>query len=564
MLTHLEKAAETFEKIIDPKISFWKRIVLIIPLVFVLIKNKRTKEIGLYLIYVLPALILLHHYNFINTSIIIFCIILIVMYCSFFYWRIRQNFKNKLEEIDYSQEKIINKYKQLKLISCEIIFSDELESVELRKIFYLINLGDIFKAKEIGKKLIQQHNPKYLFYKAIILEQEGNFLEAEEILKRLVAMDSLDLKLVISVYNNYGRFNLINKNYSEAINFYTKAIELLKTESKHVNDFKHIIYPNLIDCYCIQKEYKKMVAIKNEYYTLLSNDSIEDWIAQHNQNLIIIRQNSEKNTNFIKEQYFDILNKLREQNKFIFQINALRFFANMKLDFYEILEEINNSIDSIELNPIEKFKSFKEINIIRRNYTKHFQIKWPVLNKKILNYFSDEAIDCLENYLNSLEIEEVYERCEIINEIIGIKKEFYPYDSSHILEKMEDVLNIYSGKNLAIKEFEQRLNIIDECINPQNIESKRIVPLYYYSLRILHNLEVLENKLAQIAGHPETPCFYIRMGYYYLSQSKIEESKKYYEKFKLSKISVNHYALWIQEYENKLSQHFDTPQLYKI
>lgn len=568
MLTHLEKAVETFEKIIDPKISLWKRIILIIPLVFIFIKNKRTKEMGLYLIYTLTALILLHHYNFINTSIMIFYIILIIIYCSFSYWKIRQNFKEKLEKIDCSQEKIINKYKQLKLISSETLFSDELESLELKKIYYLIDLGDIFKAKEIGKKLIHQDNPKYLFYKAIILEQEGNFLEAEEILKKLVAMDNLDLKLTILVYNNYGRFNLINKNYSEAINFYTKAIELLKRESKYVNNFKHIIYPNLIDCYCIQKEDKKMEDIKNEYYTLLSSDSIEDLVAQYNQKLIIIRQNSEKNTSLIKEQYFEIIDKLPKQSKFIFQINALRFFANMNLDFYEILEEINNSLDSIELNPIEKFKSFKEINIIRRNYPEYFQMKWPVLNKKILNYFSNEAIDCLENYLNSLEIEEIYERCEIINEIIGVKKEFYPYDSSNILEKMEDVLKIYLAKNLAIQEIEQRLNIIDECLSPQNIESERRVPLYYYSLRILENLELLENKVAQIAGHPETPCFYIRMGYYYLSQSKVEEAKKYYEKFKISKISVNHYALWIQGYENELSRCFDTPQYnyqpYKI
>lgn len=133
MLTHLEKVVESFEKIIDPKISLWKRIILIIPLVFILIKNKRTKEIGLYLIYTLTALILLHHYNFINTSIMIFYIILIVIYCSFSYWKIRQNFKEKLEKIDCSQEKIINKYKQLKLISSETLFSDELESLELKK-----------------------------------------------------------------------------------------------------------------------------------------------------------------------------------------------------------------------------------------------------------------------------------------------------------------------------------------------------------------------------------------------------------------------------------------------
>lgn len=558
MLTYFEKAVEIFEKIIDPKISLWKRIIFIIPIAFFFIKNKRTKEVGLYLTYLLIALVLLHHYHFINTSIIIFCIILIVIYCCFSYWKIRKNFKDKLEEIDNSQEKTAKKYKQLKMINSETLFNDELESLELRKIYYLINLGNIFKAKEIGNRLIHQENPKYLFYKAIILEQEGKFLEAEEVLKKLIAIDNLDLKLAIQIYNNYGRFNLINKNYYEAINFYTKALELLKKESKYIKNFKNIIYPNLIDCYCIQKEYKKMEIIKAEYYASLSKNTIEDLIAQYNQELIIIRQKSEKNTDFIKKLYFDILNKIPRQNKFFFQISALRFFANMELDFYEILEEINNSIDSIKLNSVEKFKAFKEMNIIRRTYPEYFQMNWPMLNKKILKYFSTEALDHLESYLNSLEIEEVYERCEIINEIVGIKKEFYPYDASIILEKMEDVLKIYSTNNLAIKEFEQRLNIVDECINPQNIESNRRVPIYYYSLRILKNLELLEDKVEEIVGHPETPCFYIRMGYYYLSQSKTEKAKEYYEKFKLSKISVNHFALWIQNYERVLSQKFDT------
>lgn len=560
MLTYFEKAFEIFEKIIDPKISLWKRIIFIIPIVFFFIKNKRTKEVGLYLTYLLLALILLHHYNFINTSIIIFGIILIVIYCCFSYWKIRKNFKDKLEEIDNSQEKTAKKYKQLKIINSETLFSDELESLELRKIYYLINLGNIFKAKEIGNKLIHQENPKYLFYKAIILEQEGKFLEAEEILKKLIAVDNLDLKLAIQIYNNYGRFNLINKNYSEAINFYTKALKLLKKESKYIKNFKNIIYPNLIDCYCIQKEYKKMEIIKAEYYASLSKNTIEDLIAQYNQELIIIRQKSEKNTDLIKKSYFDILNEIPRQNKFFFQISALRFFANMELDFYEILEEINNSIDTIKLNSIEKFKTFKEMNIIRRTYPEYFQMNWPVLNRKILKYFSNEALDHLESYLISLEIEEIYERCEIINEIVGIKKEFYPYDASIILEKMEDVLKIYSTNNLAIKEIEQRLNIIDECMNPQNIESNRRVPIYYYSLRILKNLELLEDKVEEIVGHPETPCFYIRMGYYYLSQSKTEKAKEYYEKFKLSKISVNHFALWIQNYERVLSQCFDTIQ----
>lgn len=560
MLTYLEKAIEIFEKIIDPKISLWKRIIFIIPLAFFFIKNKRTKETALYLTYLLIILILLHHYNFINTSMIIFGIILIVIYCCFSYWKIRKNFKDKLEEIDNSQEKTAKKYKQLKIINSETLFSDELETLELRKIYYLINLGNIFKAKEIGNRLIHQENPKYLFYKAIILEQEGKFLEAEEVLKKLIAIDNLDLKLAIQIYNNYGRFNLINKNYSEAINFYTKALDLLKKESKYIKNFKNIIYPNLIDCYCIQKEYKKMEDIKAEYYAFLSKNTIEDLIAQYNQELIIIRQKSEKNTDLIKKSYFDILNEIPRQNKFFFQISALRFFANMELDFYEILEEINNSIDSIKLNSIEKFKAFKEINIIKRTYPEYFQMNWPMLNKKILKYFSTESLDHLESYLISLEIEEIYERCEIINEIVGIKKEFYPYDASIILEKMEDVLKIYSTNNLAIKEIEQRLNIVDECINPQNIESNRRVPIYYYSLRILENLELLEDKVEEIVGHPETPCFYIRMGYYYLSQSKTEKAKEYYEKFKLSKISVNHFALWVQNYERVLSKYFDITQ----
>lgn len=560
MLTYLEKAIEIFEKIIDPKISLWKRIIFIIPVAFFFIKNKRTKETALYLTYLLIILILLHHYNFINTSMTIFGIILIVIYCCFSYWKIRKNFKDKLEEIDNSQEKMAKKYKQLKIINSETLFSDELETLKLRKIYYLINLGNIFKAKEIGNRLIHQENPKYLFYKAIILEQEGKFLEAEEVLKKLIAIDNLDLKLAIQIYNNYGRFNLINKNYSEAINFYTKALDLLKKESKYIKNFKNIIYPNLIDCYCIQKEYKKMEDIKDEYYAFLSKNTIEDLIAQYNQELIIIRQKSEKNTDFIKKLYFDILNKIPRQNKFFFQISALRFFANMELDFYEILEEINNSIDSIKLNSIEKFKAFKEMNIIRRTYPEYFQMNWPMLNKKILKYFSTESLDHLESYLNYLEIEEVYERCEIINEIVGVKKEFYPYDASIILEKMEDVLKIYSTNNLAIKEIEQRLNIVDECINPQNIESNRRVPIYYYSLRILENLELLEDKVEEIVGHPETPCFYIRMGYYYLSQSKIEKAKEYYEKFKLSKISVNHFALWVQNYERVLSKYFDITQ----
>lgn len=558
MLTYFENAIEIFEKIIDPKISLWKRIIFIISIAFFFIKNKRTRKVGLPLFILLIALISLHHYNFINTNIIIICIILIIMYCYFFYWKIRKNFKDKLEEIDNSHEKTAKKYKQLKIINSETLFIDELETLELRKVSYLINLGNIFKAKEIGNRLIHQENPKYLFYKTIILEQEGKFLEAEEILKKLIAIDNLDLKLAIQIYNNYGRFNLINKNYSEAINFYIKALELLKKESKYIKNFKNIIYPNLIDCYCIQKEYKKMKIIKDEYYASLSKSTIEDLITQYNQELIIIRQKSEKNTDLIKKLYFDILNKIPRQNKFFFQISALRFFTNMELDFYKILEEINNSIDIINLNSIEKFKVFKEINIIRITYPEYFQMNWPILNKKIEKYFSNEALDQLESYLNSLEIEEVYERCEIINEIVYIKKEFYPYDFSIILEKMEDVLKIYSTNNLVIKEIEQRLNIIDECMNPQNIESNRRVPIYYYSLRILKNLELLEDKIEEIVGHPETPCFYIRMGYYYLSQSKIEKAKEYYEKFKLSKISVNHFALWIQNYERVLSQKFDT------
>lgn len=559
MLTYLEKTVEIFEKIIDPKTSLWKKLVLIIPTIYFFTKNKRTKKISLYLICLLPGVISLHHYNFINTRTTILCIILIVMYCCFFYWEIRKIFKYKLEEVDNSQEKIVDKYKQLKLIDSKTLFSDELETLELRKIYYLINLGNIFKAKEIGNKLIRQDNPKYLFYKTIILEQEGKFLEAEEILKKLIIIDDLDLKLAIQVYNSYGRFCWINKNYSEAINFYTKALELLKKESKYTKNFKDIIYPNLIECYCIQNEYDKMEIIKKEYYALLDSGTKEDLIAQYNQNLIIIRQKSENNTDLIKNSYFDILNKLPEQNKFFFQISALRIFVNMELDTYEILEKIESSIDSIELNSIEKFKVFKEIDITRKkNYPEDFQMNWPTLNNKLSKYFLNEAIDDLESYLTSLEIEDIYERCEIINQIVGVKKDFRPYDFSIILEQMEDVLKIYSNNNLVIKEIEQRLNIIDECLNPKNVEYNRRIPLYYYSLRILENLELLESRMEQIVGHPETPCFYIRMGYYYLSQNKVEQAKKYYEKFKLSKISVNHFTSSIQTYEKALSNCFDT------
>jgi hypothetical protein len=99
------------------------------------------------------------------------------------------------------------------------------------------------------------------------------------------------------------------------------------------------------------------------------------------------------------------------------------------------------------------------------------------------------------------------------------------------------------------------LDIVDECMGViQQVQEPSIIP--YFRQTMERHLNDAITDLAKFRSHPATNEYVLRIARYALSLGDREKAKNYFNDFLQSKISVFHYADWIQRYHNDLAQFF--------
>jgi hypothetical protein len=369
---------------------------------------------------------------------------------------------------------------------------------------------------------------------------------------------------IAKTYNNLGRMERMLGNMTNVIYYYRKAAELAC--SLHDKNLIHIAYPNVIDSYLLNNDNNSAFSFFSNYTELIDKENIDDLLKFNNYSLEYARQT--KNRVFLLETLvrgrIEILPRLTEQERYVFEVSELRIRWNNHCGWDEQLFWLNYHLpEYFKLEFPSRYYLIKEIFIILQELAGMDQIgPFGGLFLQLLQFMGQSKQD-IDRYLIDLPDYCVNERCNWEKEKAFLRKIQKTNESQKSLmefceglfEHLHNIKDIQLQHGNPLEAIEADLNVADECMAlAQAIQEETII------IFLKNNLEKHLNQacsdLEQFRGHPFLNEYALRIARYALFINNKEKAKKYFDYFVQSKISIHHYANWLQRYYQDLNVAF--------
>ncbi|MFH1008769.1 MAG: hypothetical protein V1800_14935, partial [Candidatus Latescibacterota bacterium] len=129
--------------------------------------------------------------------------------------------------------------------------------------------------------------------------------------------------------------------------------------------------------------------------------------------------------------------------------------------------------------------------------------------------------------------------------------DFYEGMFEH-LRNIKDTQLQHGNPLLAI---EADLNIADECMGVAQ-EIRDIAVINYLRKNMQKHLDNACRDLKKFQRHPASNDYIVRIARYAPFLGNKERAREYFDDFVRSRISIDHYASWIQKYHKELNSEF--------
>lgn len=445
------------------------------------------------------------------------------------------------------------------------LFEEEQIAIRLKQVYTLIILGDTNKAKSIferiDNKIEQPKYYKYLYLKSIFYERCGEFEKARQtLLSAIGEHDSIQTIKLGIIYNDLGRMEKMLNNMTNVIHYYRKAAEL----ACH-NNYKfliHIVYPNIIDIYLLIGDNENAVSFFSQYSELIDKNNIDDLLKFNNYSLEYARQTEDRSfyIKTLEQGRIEILSKLAKRERLSFEVSELRIRWNSQYEWEEQLVLVNGYLSEyLKLEFPSRYYFIKEIFNVLRDLARINDLG-PFKDSFLqLIEIMRQSLEDIDRYLLELPDYCVYERCfwekekaflHKVQKIDGLKEY-----CEKIFEHLQNIKDIQLQHGNPLAAIEADLNIADECMGlAQEIREAPILTYLRSTLR--NHLDSASIDVEKFRGHPASNEYMLRIAKYALFLDDKERSRKYFDDFIQSKISIHHYASWLQRYYHDLSQAF--------
>ncbi len=449
------------------------------------------------------------------------------------------------------------------------LFKKEKNNVKLKLVRVLLLLGDTNKAKSIfeqtKQKIDQDRYYEVLSLQSLFDERAGEFEKARQSLLSAVDQhDNVKDIQIARIYNNLGRMEKMLGNATDTLHYYRKSVEL----ASHFKEktLIHVAYQNIIDTYLLHGDNKNASLFLDKYSNLIDKNNIDDLLKFNNYKLEYARQTKNKVLflDALTSGKIEILPKISTPEKLAFEISELRIRWNSQCGWDEKLFWLMHYLpEYLKLEFPVRYLALKEVYNILHNLAKTNNLG-PFTNLfSQLLVFMGQSKEDIERYLIDLPDYCVYERCSWEKEKAFLRKipradepqisliDFYGAMFEH-LRNIKDIQLQHGNPLLAI---EADLNIADECMwVVQKIRDSAVID--YLRKNMQKHLDNACRDLEKFRRHSASNEYIVRISRYALFLDDKERAKEYYDDFICSKISIYHYALWIQKYYKGLDSEF--------
>jgi len=303
-----------------------------------------------------------------------------------------------------------------------------------------------------------------------------------------------------------------------------------------------------------------------KYSTLINKRNIDDLLKFNNYNLEYARQtnNREFFIEALEKGRNEILPSLSEVEKLVFEACELRIRWNSQYRWEEQLNLLGDYLPKyLELEFPSRFNLIKEIYLVLRNLAEKQKLgSFEGLFIQLLEFMWQSKTD-IEIYLKDLPDYCVFERCHWEEEMVALRRVQkknegqipFPGYCMEVLTHLENIKDIQLQHGNILPAVKVDLNITDECMAlAQATRDETLIHDLKDTLR--QHLNNACRDLEKFWWHSAFPEYALRIARYALFLNDKERAKRYFDDFVRSKISINHYAEWLQRYHYELRQAF--------
>jgi tetratricopeptide (TPR) repeat protein len=158
----------------------------------------------------------------------------------------------------------------------------------------------------------------------------------------------------------------------------------------------------------------------------------------------------------------------------------------------------------------------------------------------------NQAENDLESYRKNLPEEAILEKCFCYMELAGLQKRLpKSYDFSKVLSYLKNAIALYHENALFVDEHICRMTIMDELCAIENVDKD-------YKLTKPEEMQMQLNAikifLPLLEEHPVLAEFYLRLSFYCIHLDDYDKCALYYNKFRNTLVSLEHFAPWLHRY----------------
>ena len=447
------------------------------------------------------------------------------------------------------------------------LFEEERGDISFNQIYSRLLLGDTNGAWHLFELLGKPKSRKGLLLRSMFAEKRGEFESARQNLLSAVSdfNDLKDIHLAV-VYNNLGRMEKTLGNITNVIHYYQKSAELARELGE--KNLIHTVYPNIVDTYLLRGERSNAVSFFERYSELIDPHSVDDLLSFSNYCLEYARQTNDRSLflEALEKGRKEILPMLSAGEQLTFEVTELRIRWNNQFGWDEKLSWLTSHLTVyIELDFPIRYYCVKEIfSILRELLRRNGLGQFAALFKQVLEFMGEARRD-IDQHLLRLPDSCVDERCFWEKEkaflrhmdISGHSQMDLMNFCEGIFEHLRNVKDIQLQHGNPLSAIEADLNIADECMNlMQIIREPAIIPNLRRTME-KHLTDACKD-LERFRRHPASNEYLLRTARYALFLGDQNRAKEYFDDFLRSKISIHHYAMWMQAYYQDLIIFFPT------
>lgn len=402
---------------------------------------------------------------------------------------------------DYANKHLyIKAYDEFYYMNQKRLFDFEKNEIEIYMAYYAALLGSIRLAKSHISK-VKEKSPLSVLVEMIVCDVSSE--KSEEVIKYIEEAESMIQPqtpdgIKAQIYANYGNCRMIQGNYEDAVFNVKKALNFA-IKSKN-NIIIYNVYEQLISLMCFNNPNADNISTYyQEYFEHLNLNEPSTAIRAYNfmSKYYRLQNQEDKLLSLVANNYTSIIKKLEGCERYNWEVSNLDVAQHAGIHIKNIMYDVIRDFPKYkDANMPDRFHLMKKLyGVLDHFFANGFnEIEYEDYQKIMEDcerYIAEEAYNDLQQYYDTLNLNQIYERCAILDSMVAVSamREWhnelciirrdklignaYFYESLEIVEKksehkervkiLENIADIYNTNELYPQSIDFYIRIAEEC-----------------------------------------------------------------------------------------------------